>query len=103
MIIEFDNIYKKYVVWKVEKSAKFEQYKSNRKKDCLNYIESINKKKTRSWLKMLFKINIIFLILNIVIGTIAIILNCIAINVIIDINNGKEDLIDELEEKNYEL
>jgi len=52
---------------------------------------------------MLFKINIIFLILNIVIGTIAIILNCIAINVIIDINNGKEDLIDELEEKNYEL
>ena len=41
--IEKDPIYKMWVVWEVQKNAKFERFKAKTKKECKTWIEEIVK------------------------------------------------------------
>lgn len=48
MIIEFEKLYNEYVVWRVEGSAKFEQFKAKTKKECKEYLKQIKIKSKKS-------------------------------------------------------
>jgi len=44
MRIEYDNIYKQWVVWKIESRGWFEVFKSKLKKDCREYVRKNTKR-----------------------------------------------------------
>lgn len=45
MKIEYDNIYKKWVVWLKDRSVFEEVFKSKAKRECKEYIEKAKRKK----------------------------------------------------------
>ena len=48
MKIEYDNIYKKWVVWLKDRSVFEEMFKSKTKRECKKYIEGIGKGKRKN-------------------------------------------------------
>ena len=48
MKIEYDTLYKQYVVWKIEGRGWFEIYKSKLKKDCKEFVKKYKKENKKN-------------------------------------------------------